>query len=482
MTHKGKFLALTEAGTTTPDGTMTGVDYLADLGVTHIQMLPVYDFGSVDEFNPFGSYNWGYDPVQYNVPEGSYSTDISDPYSRILELKQAIAYLHGRGMRVIMDVVYNHMHDMGASAFEKIVPGYYFRTDAEGNLSNGSFCGNDLDSTRPMFRNFLMESTRMWIEDYGFDGFRFDLMGILDIDTMNAIAEQTLAIDPNAMIYGEGWNMPTFLEDDRKATMMNHAKMPNIAHFSDIFRDKIKGATMTDRVHEVGYGTGDVERSLDAMHLLLGTVMHVNNEGNYIEPYFSEPSQTVNYVECHDNHTLWDKLSISLKDEPDEIRVKRHKFITGLVILSQGIPFIHGGQEFLRSKEGEHNTYRSSDEINMFRWLKKDEHQEVVDYVKALIELRRTYQEFSLDTTEDIRNKTSVEALENYVISYRLANVEEDCGYEELLVLINPNMVETEVEMEQEYTEIFDADGWVDKRQQKKEAHIEPLSIHCYLR
>lgn len=478
MKNKGKFAAFLEEDTKTPGGQLSGLDYLSDLGVTHIQLLPVYDFGSVDETNWPERYNWGYDPVQYNVPEGSYGSDINDPYSRIVELKQVIAKMHSKGLRVIMDVVYNHMYDRDASAFEKIVPGYYFRQDEEGNVSNGSFCGNDFDSTRAMTRKFILESTKMWIDEFGFDGFRFDLMGVLDIDTMNAIYAQTKAIDSNVMVYGEGWNMPTFLPDDYKATMMNHDQMPGIAYFSDIFREKIKGGTLEDKFNQGGYGTGDDDKAIDAMHLLRGTVLPVSLDGNYVESYFSEPSQTVNYVECHDNHTLWDKLQLSMSEESDETKRLRHKFITGMVILSQGIPFIHAGQEFFRSKGGEHNSYKSSDEVNMFRWMQKDENLEHVDYVKALIELRKTYPELRLRNKEEIESFTDIQKVESMIV-YNLRAKSDNCGYNGLTLLINPTLHSAPGVDVEGKTLIFNRSGFV-QGQGVDLSTVEPLSIQVY--
>ena len=482
ISHQGKYLGLTEEGTKTSNNKVSGIDYLTTLGVSHIQLLPVYDYGSVDEDKPLESYNWGYDPVQYNLPEGSYSSDVSDPYSRIIELKQVIGHLHSKGLRVIMDVVYNHMFDMGKSAFENIVPGYYFRIGDDGSISNGSFCGNDIDSTKPMVRNFLLQSTRLWIEDYGFDGFRFDLMGIIDVDTMNAIADQTLELDKNAMIYGEGWNMPTYLEDHRKASMMNHGQMPHIAHFSDIFREKIKGGTLDDKFHEAGYGSGNPHKYIDAMYLLQGTVLPIQHNGQSIKPFFIEPTYSVNYVECHDNHTLWDKLNLALPEESRDILQKRHRFITSLVLLSQGIPFIHGGQEFLRTKNGEHNSYKSSDEINMFRWLQKDKEEDNVNYVRDLIWLRKEFKEFRLPNKELIKNYIHVYTLDHQVIVYNLRAVEPNCGYSNIVVYFNPNLEPYDIYLEEEQKLIFNHNGRVKKNSLEQEVTIEPLGIICLIK
>lgn len=478
MGHKGQFLALTEEGVKTPQGKVGGTDYLQSLGVTHIQLLPVYDFGSVDEEHPFESYNWGYDPVQYNVPEGSYASDIENPYARIVELKQAIAHLHSKGLRVIMDVVYNHMYDRATAAFEKIVPGYYFRLDASGESSNGSFCGNDVDSTKPMVQKFLLASTRMWIEQYGFDGFRFDLMGILDIDTMNAIAKQTLSIRGDAMIYGEGWNMPTFLDDEHKATMMNHHRMPNIAHFSDIFRDSIKGATMEDKAHEKGYGSGDTAMALEAVYAMMGTTMTVEVAGQKITSYFDAPGQTVNYVACHDNHTLWDKLLLACPGEETAILKRRHRFITSLVLLSQGIPFLHAGQEFYRTKSGDHNSYRSSDEVNKIRWDEKDANEACVQYVRDLIALRKSYPEFRLRTAKEIAEASEIDIDAHHCIRYDLW-AEEGKDYKGLSLLINPNTEAVTMAVGESCEIIFNHEGMCQPQSVSGDVVVEPLSVYC---
>lgn len=481
MKFKGKFLGLTEKDSKTPGGNPSGVDYLKSLGISHIQLMPIYDFGSVDENNQYGSYNWGYDPVQYNVPEGSYCTAVNDPYSRIIELKKAIAHLHREGFRVIMDVVYNHMYDMGTSAFEKIVPGYYFRTNEKGSLSNGSFCGNDLDSTKPMVRKFMLESTRIWLEEFGFDGFRFDLMGIHDIKTMNAIADQTLTIRPDAMIYGEGWNMPTHLDEHLKATMMNHEQMSEIAHFSDIFRDAINGKASEHGDEENGYGSGKIPMSAEAAHLILGTTQVVKLNEQVLQPFFTEPKHTINYVECHDDYTLWDKLKRILPEEDEVLLRKRHRFITSLVFISQGIPFLHAGQEFFRTKRGSHNSYKSSDEVNMIRWEQKDANQDNIDYISALIALRKTHPEFRLRTTQDIFERTSVTIDDNHCIHYELKAL-SDNGYDKISVLINPNPIPVLLDVNEESRIIFDHNGMCDPRSVMREITVESLSINILKR
>ncbi|MCK8058271.1 MULTISPECIES: type I pullulanase [unclassified Fusibacter] len=381
--RKGKYLGLIEENTVNTFGDSTGLDYLKDLGITHVQLLPIFDFGSVDEHRQMMHYNWGYDPVQYNVPEGGYATDVEDPYCRIMELKEMIAGLHGASIRVVMDVVYNHMFERFSSDFEKLVPYYYFRIGKNGEISNGSFCGNDIDSTRLMMRKYILESIKSWMTHYGIDGFRFDLMGILDIETMNQIVELAESIDPNVMIYGEGWDMPTLLDDDQKATMMNQQEMHNIGHFNDYFRDTIKGGTTMEKILEKGILTGDLKNFARLSNFLLGS-----EKGPDGKDFFDAPSKSINYVECHDNHTLYDKMvAIEI---PEEERLRRHKLIMAVLIFSHGIPFIHAGQEFCRTKNGDHNSYKSSDFVNGIDWDRRTEYHELVDFVKGALELRRS--------------------------------------------------------------------------------------------
>lgn len=391
ISEKGHYLGLTENGTKNSEEDSTGLDYLTELGISHLQFLPFYDFGTVDELNPENYYNWGYDPVQYNIPEGSYASDADDPYCRILELKKMINAIHDRGIRVNMDVVYNHMFDRVTSDFEKLVPYYYFRIGAEGEVSNGSFCGNDLDSTRLMCRKYILDSIERWMIFYGIDGFRFDLMGILDISTMNSIAELVESLDPHAMIYGEGWNMPTLLPENEKANMMNQKMMPDISHFNDFFRDRIKGDTMADNVAVKGLMMGNCQHLNDLPGLLLGS-----------ETMFSSPLKSINYVECHDNHTVYDKMTLA--GIPEEEIPARVKLMLAVVLFSRGIPFIHAGQEMCRTKKGEHNSYRSSDAINAINWNRRSEHRDLVEYFKDAVKVRNNTQAFRFTDFKNIRD------------------------------------------------------------------------------
>lgn len=452
--HVGKFLGVVEEGTRTSRGTLTGLDYLVDLGVTHIQLLPTYDFGSVDELNQFETYNWGYDPVQYNVPEGSYSTDVHNPYSRIIEMKQMIAKLHEKGFRVIMDVVYNHMFDRQTSAFENIVPNYYFKLGENGEISNGSFCGNDVDSLRPMCRQYIVDSCKMWVKEYGFDGFRFDLMGILDTETMNQLTDECQAIDSSVMVYGEGWNMPSIMPEEAKAMMFNNEKMPKIAHFNDRFGRGIKGSPFETEMSDIGYGlgyTGEIDR---AMNVVAGSCTDIG-----MDALFVEPTMTLNYVECHDNMTLFDKIMLSNKCESLETRLKRQKMITALILVSQGIAFLHAGQEFNRTKDGDHNSYMSPDSVNKFDWDRKDEYIETVEFVKGFINLRKELKALRLNTAEEIKKHVTVNKLENRVIEYTISDVKAYGPYEEIKIFINPTHTPLHIELNDNYTLIANQTG-----------------------
>lgn len=393
---QGKFLGLIEEGTVNDCGDSTGLDYLISLGFTHLQLLPIYDFGSVDELNPKAMYNWGYDPMQYNVPEGSYASNVLDPYSRVIDLKKMIGKIHSQGIRVIMDVVYNHMFDRFTSAFEKLVPHYYFRIGQDGMISNGSFCGNDFDSTRLMARKYILDSVNLWMNEYGIDGFRFDLMGILDIETMNQIAELVESNDPNAMVYGEGWNMPTLLDDSEKATMMNQSKMPKIGHFNDLFRDSVKGGSMEDEAHLKGIALGQIKLFGQIPNLLLGSPIEDK------EVFFDAPWKSVNYVECHDNQSVFDKM-VHCEVEDKEAR---QKLMIAMTMFSLGIPFIHAGQEFCRTKQGDHNSYMSSDAINGLDWHRMSEYKDVVQFTKDAIKLRKETPEFRVMAYPDYKDKS----------------------------------------------------------------------------
>lgn len=428
IVNKGKFLGLTEKNTQNASGRKTGLDYLIDLGITHIQILPMFDYATVDEANlTEPQYNWGYDPLNYNVPEGSYSTDPFDPFNRIFELKQMIRTLHDNGLRVIMDVVYNHVYDPKDQALERTVPGYFYRYNADGSLANGTGVGNDTASERHMMRKYIIDSVKYWAKEYHLDGFRFDLMGIHDSVTMNAIREALDKIDPSIIIIGEGWEMSTPLPEDLKASQRNAQAMPRIAHFNDSIRIALKGSDFGDE-KDRGFISG--KNYLE--DLLLRNIkgaMHLSSHSSYVDP-----EQVIQYVEAHDNLTLYDKLLRSNPDDSEEVRIKRHTLATSIVLLSQGVPFIHGGQEFLRTKAGVANSYQSPDEINQFEWERVTTFEESVAYVKGLIALRKSDYLFRLHTHEEIDTHFTMLSENFNIVAFSLTNSEK-----KYIVIFNGN-------------------------------------------
>ena len=411
--NKGKFLSLTESGTTY-QSEPTGIDAIVDLGVTHLQLLPIYDYASIDETTN-DKFNWGYDPLNYNVPEGSYATDPTDPVLRVRELKQAISYVNSRGLRVVMDVVYNHVYDVSSHSFQKIVPGYFFRTDRSGNWANGTGVGNEVASERSMARKFIVESATYWAKEYKLGGFRFDLMGIHDVETMNEIRSEINRFNPGFVIIGEGWNMGQELAAENKANQLNAFKMPGIAHFNDGIRDGLKGSVFDDA--DTGWATGKKAAATAVMEGIVGQIRFSSSLGGQWGEI--DPSQSVSYVEAHDNLTLWDKLEVSVPAASDSERAQLHRFASSVALLAQGVSFIHAGQEFLRSKDGDHNSYKSPDSINALRWPERARNADTVDYFRGLIELRRAHPGFRMATAQAVRSNLQFQDT-GEVISYSI--------------------------------------------------------------
>ncbi|TVP95427.1 MAG: type I pullulanase [Acholeplasmatales bacterium] len=402
-THPGTFHAACEEGLKTPAGNPAGFDYVKDLGVTHVQLLPVFDFEGVDETKPFESYNWGYNPAQYNVPEGSYATNPDDPYARINELRTLVDRYHGAGLRVVMDVVYNHVYNVKTFPFEKIIPGYAYRVDSQGILTNGSGCDSDLATERKMIRKFISDSVMYWTKTYKMDGFRFDLMGLIDMKTMNMIRQKLEVHRPDLILYGEGWNMPAPLPAQTLAHMYNKKVLYNIGFFNDRFREYVKGATFNPK-HR-GYALGELEHLAIIKLLILGSVKE--------KFLFRYPGQSINYVACHDNHTLHDKIKLALPDATFELRARAQQLATGMVLLAQGVPFIHMGQEFYRTKQGEENSYKSPDAINRIDWSLIDKHQTSIHQFKTLIKLRKSLTCLRLPTASAIKKNGFVSSSEH---------------------------------------------------------------------
>lgn len=406
------------------------INYLKDLGITHIHLLPISDYYTVDESNPKLSYNWGYDPQHFNSIEGSYS---SDPYNgevRIEELKKLVAKLHENGIGVILDVVYNHTGLIHNSSMNMTAPGCYYRLFENGQLSNASGCGNEIASEREAVRQFIIESLKYWAEEFHIDGFRFDLMGILDIQTMNMIRSEMDKISKNIILYGEGWTADySPLPEDLRAVQRNSGKLRNIASFNDSFRDGIKGSTFNSYAR--GFISGSIEHNSSIKHGLSGATPPQKNGW---APY---PSQSINYSSCHDNLTLYDKLSYINRGDKEQI-IKEAKLAFALVLTAQGVPFIHAGSEFLRTKHGDHNSYRSLDNINGIDWSLADKHSELVETVKALIKLRKAHPALRLRTTEMVRKHIKFNHSETEsVIKYSLNSCAEFDSWNNILILFN---------------------------------------------
>ncbi|WP_436373282.1 type I pullulanase [Cytobacillus sp. BC1816] len=437
--QKGLYLGAGETNTVGRDGEPTCLSYVKQLGITHIEFLPVHDFEGVDEKSPKEEYNWGYNPLHFNVPEGSYSTDPLDPYSRIRELKALIQAVHSQGLRVIMDVVYNHVYIREHSSFEKIVPGYFFRHDEYGMPSNGTGVGNDFASERMMARKFIVDSVSYWMKEYQIDGFRFDLMGILDIETMNEVRQNAELIDPSVIIIGEGWDLNTPIPDDKKASIRNQEKLPGIGQFNDWFRDSIKGSTFN--LYDKGYALGNEHYYDAAKQVLAGSIGLEKKE----KGIFLSPSQSVNYVESHDNHTLWDKIQVCSENADPLVQQHKHRLATAMVLLSQGIPFLHSGQEFFRTKEGNGNSYRAPDSINNLDWERKSHYLNNVEYIKGLISIRKSIPLFRLANAEMIRNSMQFLDIKKPLLGYVLTSSDQNTESSHAAVIINPLMTEEEI-------------------------------------
>ncbi|HDR7713298.1 TPA: type I pullulanase, partial [Bacillus cereus] len=408
--QKGKYLGVTEKGTKGPEGVKTGLDHIKDLGVTHVQFLPIFDYASVNEENlNEPQYNWGYDPKNFNVPEGSYSTNPYEPTVRITELKQMVQTLHDNNLRVVMDVVYNHMYNAAESNFHKLVPGYYYRYNEDGTFANGTGVGNDTASERKMMRKFMIDSVTYWAKEYNLDGFRFDLMGIHDYETMNEIRKAINQIDSSIILHGEGWDLNTPLAAELKANQKNAEKMKGIAHFNDNIRDGLKGSVFEEK--ENGFINGKENMEDRIKKGITAGIDYDTNSSTY-----QDPEQVLTYVEAHDNHTLWDKLELTNPGDSEEVRKQMHKLSSSILLTSQGIPFLHAGQEFMRTKYGDHNSYKSPDSINQMDWLRRATFNNEVDYMKGLIELRKKYSAFRMTSAEQIKKHVSfIDAPKNTV-------------------------------------------------------------------
>ena len=466
IVNKGKFLALTEQGTHNTTGESTGIDHLKELGVTHVHILPSYDYNSVDEANlPSNQYNWGYDPYNYNAPEGSYSTNPSDPAVRIREMKEMIKALHDAGIGVVMDVVYNHTADNDASNFSLTAPGYYYRHRPDGSYSDASACGNETASERKQMSDFIVNSVKYWADEYHIDGFRFDLMAIHDIETMNRVAAELKEINPSIFVYGEGWTAgDSPLPVERRALKENVAKMEGVAVFSDDIRDAVKGhySDAADR----GFATGKPGNEETVKIGIVASTAHPQvdySKGNNSKfAYASSPTQIINYVSCHDDLMLTDKLAKSMPGSTEAERQRAARLAQTIVFTSQGTPFMFAGEEIFRDKKGVHNSYKSPDSINAIDWSLKHDNAEQFNFYRELIKLRKEHPAFRMTSAEQIAKHLVFDKnTDENVISYTLKDHANGDSWKEIKVIFNGNPKEMPIKVPKGDWIIIAQDGYL---------------------
>ena len=452
MQHKGQFLAFTEGGTTGPGGVSTGLDHLEELGITHVHLLPTNDFASIDESLPAGQrpYNWGYEPLHFSVPEGSFASTAADPAARIREHKALVRALHGRGLRVVLDVVYNHTtNEARFNPLEQLVPGYYYRHLPDGRRANATACGNEIASERPMARKLIVESVAHWAREYHVDGFRFDLMGVLDIETMRAVRVALDQQDHSILMYGEGWAAgPSPLPEAQRAVKANMRQLPRVAAFGDELRDGVRGH-YADR-KQPGFAAGRPGLEESVKFGIVAATRHPQldyTKVNYSKaPWAESPAQAINYVACHDDQLLWDKLAASVPDAPEAERVRMDLLAAAIVFTSQGIPFLPLGDEFLRGKGGAHNSYNLPDSINQIDWSRKARYADVGAFYRRLIALRKAHPAFRLPTRELIaKHLVFLPGLPPGVIGYQLREHAGGDTWQTITVLFNGHRAATAV-------------------------------------
>ncbi len=434
--HKGKFLGMAEE---------PSIKHLQELGITHLQILPMFDYGSIDETTlERNRYNWGYDPVNYNVPEGGYSTNPADPACRIREAKQMIQALHAAGIRVVMDVVYNHTYDANGCALGRVVPNYFYRMNEDGTFANGSGCGNETASDHEMMRQFMIESVCYWAREYHIDGFRFDLMGIHDQETMNAIRAALDEIDPTILTYGEGWAAmsPAYPYDSLAMKRWTY-KMPRVGAFSDDIRNALIGSPFD---HERGFASGNAACREALMNGLIAC-----------PEWSGEPMQHVSYITCHDNYCLRDRIEVSASEETEETKLRMNKLAQTAVLVSQGMTFIYGGEELFRTKMGIDNSYQSPDSINIIPWENKVAYADLFDYYRQMIAIRRAHKGFRLGSAEAVAAHVEfLPLMENeneHLIVYRIKDLEGIDNAKSLVVLLNGGAEQVEFPVpEADYT------------------------------
>lgn len=487
--YPGKYLGLTERGTKTASGMATGLDHILELGVTHVQIMPSYDFGSIDESKPeVPQYNWGYDPVNYNIPEGSFSTDAFHGEVRIKEYKQMVQALHTAGLGVIMDVVYNHTFDIDNNCFQKCVPDYYYRTTETG-YSDASACGNEVASEKPMVSKFIVDSLKYWVSEYHIDGFRFDLMGVLDIETMEKAVAELRKINPDIIIYGEGWTGgPSTLPDDKRCLKMNTPKYQGIGAFSDDIRDGIKGHVFN--LEETGFVNGKEGLENDIRYSVVGATYHPEVDYDAYTysngPWAKHPVDTVNYVSCHDNLTLWDKLTISRPDASDETKKAMNRLAASIIFTSQGIPFFLSGEEFARSKPVEgsdelsENSYNLPLYTNSMKYDELEKNKDLYEFYQGLIAFRKAHEGLRLGTTEEVQNCVHfIDGLPKDVVAFTVTTEEETLF---VAYNANPKAVTIDLPKNAEWNICIDGDKAQAKSIRtltKKNSQVEIQGISC---
>ena len=474
--YKGKYLAFTETGLVNEYGQSVGVDYLKQLGITHVHLLPVYDYATVDESNPDAEFNWGYDPKNYNVPEGSYSTDPYNGEVRIREFKEMVKALHEAGIGVIMDMVYNHTYD-GNSSFNRIVPYYYYRYDTAGANTSASGCGNDTASERYMFGKFMVDSTSYWVEEYNLDGLRFDLMGLHDLQTMQEVESAVHAVNPNAIIYGEGWTMGATIDGSPQANQTNISKIVptgdaigSVAVFNDVIRDGLKGSVFDKTAR--GYISGQTKATLSDI------VFGINGGKGVGQGWSVDNAMVINYMSAHDNNTLWDKLLLSNGDNTDDQRNRMNNLGAAIIMIAKGTPFWQAGEEMLRTKGGDENSYKSSDAVNNIDWsVLKEGNREYATmlYYKGLIEMRKSFDIFTNNSAEVVSAEETGSGL--LVVTF----VDGKGG--EAMVIINPHNTSLPCEIKGEWNLVADGNraGAAVIARESGSVTVEGISLRVYV-
>ncbi|GCE12219.1 type I pullulanase [Tengunoibacter tsumagoiensis] len=428
MDQKGRYLAFTEPETVGPNEVRTGLSSLQELGITHVHVLPISDFASIDETADH-QYNWGYDPRNYNVPQGNYATTPLG-VARIIEVKRMIQSLHQVGIGLVMDTVYNHTYDTESSSFNKIVPQYYYRTNVSGEFTNGSGVGNELASERPMVRKFLVDSVKYWVSEYHVDGIRFDLMALLSIETMRQISQELQKINPSVLLYGEAWTGGSSGLPARELLLKGDQKELRVAVFNDTLRNGLSGSVFDRRAQ------GFVSGASGLAELIKDCVT-----GSWLE-FAAAPSETINYASSHDNMTLWDKISTSNLNDSEADLILMDKLAQAIVFTSQGVPFFQGGEEFLRTKHGNDNSYNAGDKINQLDWSRKAQYYDVFRYYAALIHLRRRHPAFRMTTVPAIKEHLRFLASPANTVAFLLHDHANGDSWKHILVIYNPNREE----------------------------------------